>query len=215
MTAWLILGLKVVVAYLIGSVSGSLLLGRLRGVDIREQGSGNAGGTNAFRTQGTWFALGTVAIDLGKGFLVAWMGYALPPSGIYWVSQAMLLGLACAAGHVWPVYFGFRGGKGGAVLLAVVCVVFPKGLLLALPVWFLVLGWSGYVGLATVGAALALPVAVPLLATPGWRFKLLVFMTAYAALIVYTHRGNLLRVLEGTELRFERARVIARWFGRA
>jgi glycerol-3-phosphate acyltransferase PlsY len=214
MISVLILAGKAVLAYLIGSLSGSLLLGRLRGVDIREQGSGNAGGTNALRTMGVWFALAVILVDIGKGLLAAWLGYLRPPADIFAPTQALVLGLACAIGHVWPVFFGFRGGKGAAVLLAVVCVVFPKGLLLALPIWLAVLGWTGYVGLATVSAALSLPIAVPLLAQPGWRFKLLVFMAAYALLIVYTHRSNLLRVLEGTELRFERARVLARWFGR-
>ena len=211
MTSWLILLGKAVIAYLVGSLSGSLLLGRLRGVDIREQGSGNAGGTNALRTQGLWFALGVIAIDLGKGLFAAWLGYVRPPADIFAPWQALLLGLACAAGHIWPVFFGFRGGKGAAVLVAVIAVVYPKSLLVALPVWIGVLGWTGYVGLATVCAALTLPLLVPVL---GGGYTMLAFMSAYAALIVYTHRANLARVMEGHELRFERARFLARWFGR-
>src|SRR5689334_1818847 len=88
-------------AYLLGSLSGSLLLGRLRGVDIRMLGSGNAGGTNALRTQGWRFALGVVLVDVGKGALAAWVaGRLLGPE---WMLAALL---AAIAGHVWPVFHG-------------------------------------------------------------------------------------------------------------
>lgn len=110
-----LLSLKLLAAYLLGSASGSLLLGRARGVDIRTQGSGNAGGTNAFRTQGWRFALGVVAFDVGKGALAASFGYLLPggmPTTP--LAQALACGLAAAIGHVWPVWHGFRGGKGAA-----------------------------------------------------------------------------------------------------
>src|SRR5687768_1118739 len=102
-----------VAAYLLGSISGSLLLGRLRGVDIRTQGSGNAGGTNALRTQGWRFALGVVLIDVGKGALAAALaGFVVPgASHSGWTLAAVF---AAVAGHVWPLFHGFRGGKGAA-----------------------------------------------------------------------------------------------------
>src|SRR4249919_393222 len=103
----LIASLLLFVAYLLGSLSGSLLLGRLRGVDIRTQGSGNAGGTNALRTQGWRFALGTVLVDVGKGALAAWLARRFGHD--HWTLAVVL---AAIAGHVWPVFHGFRGGKG-------------------------------------------------------------------------------------------------------
>ena len=108
----LIVCFLLLLAYLSGSVSGSLTLGRLRGVDIRTQGSGNAGGTNAFRTQGAKFALGVVLIDIGKGALAAWLALRFAPvEGVLPVRMvAWLAVLAAALGHVWPLWHGFRGG---------------------------------------------------------------------------------------------------------
>jgi len=117
---------KVLVAYLIGSLLGSLIIGKLRGgIDIRNLGSGNAGGTNALRTQGFWFALGVMVIDVGKGWLAAailptsfQLGQPAPPM------LSSSLSIACAGavviGHVYPIFFGFRGGKGAATLIGVV-----------------------------------------------------------------------------------------------
>src|SRR5688572_18436357 len=96
--------LLLVAAYLLGSLSGSLLLGRLRGVDIREHGSGNAGGTNALRTLGWRFALGTVLIDIGKGVAAVWLAMAFGPA-LPWLPYAA--GFAAVLGHVWPVFHGF------------------------------------------------------------------------------------------------------------
>lgn len=198
---------KLVVAYLLGSLSGSLILGRFRGVDIRTQGSGNAGGTNAFRTQGWRFALGVVLIDVGKGALAAALGL-LPPATPAFdpVAVALACGIACALGHVWPVFFGFRGGKGAAVFVGVLAVTLPAAIPPLLCAWLLVLTLTGYVGLATIVAALAL---VPLAwwlgrDAPGlW----LGFAAAIAALIAFTHRANLARLVAGREHRFEKARI--------
>jgi glycerol-3-phosphate acyltransferase PlsY len=209
-----ILVAKLVVAYLLGSLSGSLLLGRLRGVDIRELGSGNAGGTNALRTQGWLFAAGVVAIDVGKGALAPALVW-LPPhaSAPQPLAQALAFGFAATLGHVFPLYYGFRGGKGAATAVGALAVTVPGALVAPLLVWFVVLGLTGYVGLATVAAALALPPAMlPFLLAGNWS-SLLGWALAYAALIVFTHRANLARVRAGTELRFERARVLARVLG--
>lgn len=204
------------VAYLLGSVSGSLLLGRWRGVDIRTQGSGNAGGTNALRTQGWRFALGVVVIDIGKGALAASLGYLEPhASPLAPLSQALACGLAAATGHIWPVFHGFRGGKGAATMVGACVVALPASLAPLLGVWLLTLGFGGYVGLATVIAALALPLVVLLAVpapVPGAAQGLAL---AFTLLILWTHRANLARLRAGTEHRFERARVLARWFGLA
>lgn len=205
---------KVLAAYLLGSLSGSLILGGLRGVDIRTLGSGNAGGTNAFRTQGWRFALGVVAIDIGKGALAAGLAWLPPDGGHAALPVAGLLAFACAVGHVWPLYFGFRGGKGAAVVVGAVAVILPAALLVVVPVWLLGLGFSGYVGPSTVAAALVLPLTVPWFAASADRPALLVAMSACALLIAWTHRSNLSRLAAGTEHRFERARILGRWLGR-
>ena len=209
-----VLAAKLLLAYLLGSLSGSLLLGRARGIDIRTQGSGNAGGTNAFRTQGTAFALGVVAIDIGKGALAAALAYAPPyAEGYTPLAQALACGMACALGHIWPVWFGFRGGKGAATIVGALAVVVPGALVLPFLVWLVTLGSTGYVGLATVLAGASLPVAMLLFATPATFPTLFWYAVAIAALLTFTHRANLLRLKAGTEPRFERARVLARWFG--
>ena len=200
----------ILAAYLIGSLSGSLLLGRLRGVDIRQQGSGNAGGTNAFRTQGLRFAAGVVAIDIGKGVLVAWLALRLAPvgGGLSVTAHGYLAAFAAVLGHVWPLWHGFRGGKGAATALGGLLVLWPYAIPPLLIVWIATLVLSGYVGLATVLAALCLPLL-------AWWSEAgeprLWFAFAAAALIVYTHRGNLARLRAGTESRFARARLLHRW----
>ncbi|UXI67800.1 glycerol-3-phosphate 1-O-acyltransferase PlsY [Tahibacter amnicola] len=198
---------KLVIAYLLGSVSGSLVLGRRQGVDIRTQGSGNAGGTNALRTRGWRFALGVVIIDIGKGALAAAVGlYAAAQNP----AVAWSCGFAAVLGHVFPVFFGFRGGKGAATLVGVVLALHPVMVLPLLGAWLLVLTGTGYVGLATVTASVVYPVAVALL-VPADRTQLL-FALASAALLVWTHRGNLVRLRRGVEYRFERARLFRRLF---
>jgi glycerol-3-phosphate acyltransferase PlsY len=194
-------------AYLLGSISGSLWLGKLRGVDIRTQGSGNAGGTNAFRTQGWAFALGTVLIDIGKGAaavaLMRWAGGD--------VVLQMLGALLAVAGHVWPVFHGFRGGKGAATLVGGLALLWPLALAPLLGLWLLVLLSTGYVGLATVLAGLALPLWALLEGRDGaW----LGFAVAVAILLAWTHRANLQRLRAGNEHRFEKARVLARLWAR-
>lgn len=200
------------IAYLLGSFSGSLILGRLVGVDIRSRGSGNAGGTNAFRTLGWRFALGVVAIDIGKGALAAWLGLLLHGPGL--PLSASGLGFACALlaaiGHTWPVFFGFRGGKGAGTLVGGLIVLWPLSIPPLLLVWLLLLSTTGYVGLATVCAALALIPAALLLPEASQERSL--FALIAAGFIVFTHRINLVRLAAGSEHRFERARVLARLF---
>jgi glycerol-3-phosphate acyltransferase PlsY len=196
--------LLILVAYLLGSLSGSLLLGRLRGVDIRTQGSGNAGGTNALRTQGWKFALGTVLVDVGKGVLAAWLALRFG-GGEAWLPWAA--GFAAVLGHVWPVFHGFRGGKGAGTLVGVLLVLWPLGLAVMVGSWLLVLGIGGYVGLSTIlGAASLLPLALLTGADP-WRLG---FAALMALFILFTHRANVARLRAGTEPRFERARFLVR-----
>ncbi len=200
--------LLLLLAYLIGSLSGSLLVGRLQGVDIRAQGSGNAGATNALRTRGWRFALATAVIDLGKGVVAALL---LPMLGVALgvTMDRLVLGLACvlaaAVGHCYPVFFGFRGGKGAGTLFGGMLCLLPLVTGWAFLVWLGVLFLTGYVGLATVCAGLALPLIYAGLG--GWGAALVVCIAA-GLLIVYMHRGNLQRLMAGTEHCFSKIRLL-------
>lgn len=194
-------------AYLIGSLSGSLLLGKLRGVDIRTQGSGNAGGTNAFRTQGAKFALGVLLIDVSKGVLATWLGLAYaPPTG----REALpdVCAFAAVVGHVWPVWHGFRGGKGAATAMGAIGVLWPAALPGLLALWIGSLILTGYVGFSTCLAALSFSAAALYV---GGDEPRAIFALAVAALILFTHRANLMRLRAGTESRFEKAMLLRRW----
>lgn len=197
MTAALLL----LAAYLIGSLSGSLLLGRLRGVDIRTQGSGNAGGTNALRTQGWKFALGTVLIDVGKGVLAVWLARRFG-AGLPWLPWAA--GFAAVLGHVWPVFHGFRGGKGAGTLVGALLMLWPLAVPVLIGLWLLVLTATGYVGLSTILAAAGL---VPFALLAGGDPLRLVFAIVLALFILFTHRSNVARLRAGTESRFEGVRL--------
>jgi glycerol-3-phosphate acyltransferase PlsY len=147
------LGLKTLIAYLMGSVVGALLIGQFRGVDIRTMGSGNAGGTNALRTQGLGFAAATVVIDIGKGWLAAgWLpGLAIPGVALDPAIARDWLAACCAAGavagHVWPLWHDFRGGKGGATLAGTLMALAPMLLALAVTAWVAILLLTAFVDL--------------------------------------------------------------------
>lgn len=202
------LGLKTLIAYLLGSLMGALLVGVVRGVDIRELGSGNAGGTNALRTQGIWFAMATVVIDVGKGWLAAgWLpGVEIPGIAADPAVARGWLTAACAAavvtGHVWPLFHEFRGGKGGATLVGTLLALAPMIVIVVLAVWLVVVMLTGLVGLATMTAAMSVPVAIWALGPEGT--PLLSLAIAMAALIVFAHRSNIGRMNAGTEPRMNR-----------
>lgn len=206
--------LKLLGSYVLGSVVGSLLIGRLRGVDIRQLGSGNAGATNALRTQGKVFAIGTALIDVLKGvaaaLLIAPLGGTPGPLGL--AETQLACGIAAALGHCYPLFHGFRGGKGAGTLFGALLALFPWAGLAVLALWALVLMSTGFVGLGTVIAGLAFAPVLWALYAPGGTLLLLAVMAGL--LLTYTHRSNLQRVWAGNEHRFERARIIGRWLQR-
>jgi glycerol-3-phosphate acyltransferase PlsY len=195
--------IKVILSYLLGSIVGSLLVGRLRGgVDIRRLGSGNAGGTNALRTQGKGFAFWVMLIDIGKGWLatrVVAPFHTTQPYG--WL--AAVCGIAVMLGHVYPLFYGFRGGKGVATLVGAALGLDPWLLLPMLGTWLVAVILFGFVGLASMLGALALAVAG---AMGAWepRGPLVVFGVLSAVLIAFTHRSNIARMRAGTEPRARR-----------
>jgi glycerol-3-phosphate acyltransferase PlsY len=202
------LGVKSLLAYLLGTLLGSLILGRLRGVDIRGMGSGNAGATNALRTQGKAFGLSVLVLDVVKGVVaVLWLpGLVLPGVGVDPEVSRQWVSLACAAavilGHVYPVWFGFRGGKGVATVAGVIGALDPRLLVPLILCWLGVLLLCGYVSLASMLAGVGLIVAVHFI-EPHNR-PLLGFCILTTAFVIYTHRGNLARLAAGTENRVRR-----------
>jgi acyl phosphate:glycerol-3-phosphate acyltransferase len=202
--------LKVLLSYLLGAIVGSQLVGRLKGgVDIRNMGSGNAGATNALRTQGKTFALWVLLVDLGKGFIAVrvfapLLFPGLEPPPLYIATwEPVVCGLMAIVGHVYPVWHGFRGGKGVATLVGVVLGLEPSLMLPMLLTWFLAVMLFGYVSLASMLAAASIPVYVSLTGLePG--LSLTCFGVIATALIVYTHRGNIARMRGGTEPRARR-----------
>jgi acyl phosphate:glycerol-3-phosphate acyltransferase len=210
------LALKTLAAYGLGSLMGALLLGMACGVDIRTLGSGNAGGTNALRTQGKWFALGVVLVDVSKGWAAAvlvpaWHLSPLPadPS----VSRSALVYacvLAATIGHVYPVWWEFRGGKGAATLIGGLLGAAPLAVPCVIGLWLVIVVLSGYVGLATLSAVATLPGLLPVLGVRSTAAT--VFSTLLALFVIYTHRSNIHRMRLGTEPR-ARSLWIGRYFG--
>ena len=202
--------IKAVLGYLLGSIVGSLLIGRLRGgIDIRSLGSGNAGATNALRTQSKAFALGVLLIDIGKGWVATSLlaaaripGIAAAPAHLRMWSVA-ICGIAVMLGHVYPLWHGFRGGKGVATLVGAVLGAAPILLVPMLLVWLLAVIVFGFVGLASILGAVALAVGAGSSGIEP-RAPLLTFAVLSAVLIAFTHRGNIARMLAGTEPRARR-----------
>lgn len=212
------LAVFLLLAYLLGGVMGGDVMRRLAGgSDLRASGSGNVGATNALRTRGAKFALGVLAIDIGKGVAAALLLPRLPWPLPGAVADAVLLSHACglgaALGHCYPVFQKFRGGKGVATLAGVFIALLPAAAPGLIAAFALVVMLSGYVSLAsiTAGAVALFHVAcfgAGALSVPGG------FTAAMLALILFKHRDNIGRLLKGQESRFERARVLGRLLDR-
>lgn len=190
-----------VAGYLLGAVPFALLISRLKGVDIRQVGSGNVGATNVFRMVSKGLGILTFACDVFKGFLPAYLFPQLltgAPQDI-----GLLFGCAAIAGHNWPVYLRFKGGKGVATSVGVLLGVAPPAVGAGLAVWILVFVVSRYVSLASIIGAVAVPAA-------GWWFYgsdgwlLPSVLTVLGLLVVWRHRTNIQRLLNGTEHQFKR-----------
>jgi glycerol-3-phosphate acyltransferase PlsY len=191
-----------ILAYLIGSIPSAVWVGRtFWGIDVREYGSGNAGATNTFRVLGKKAGIPVLIMDILKGFLAVKlanvMGNYLPDTQQY-INFKLILGVCALIGHIFPIYVGFRGGKGVATLLGVLSAVQPQAALLCAAVFVIMLLVTHYVSLSSMIAAISYPAVLM------FRFNetlptVNIFAMAIAILVLITHQKNIERLLKGTE----------------
>ncbi|NTU92139.1 MAG: glycerol-3-phosphate acyltransferase [Chlorobiaceae bacterium] len=221
----------VFMSYLIGSIPSSIIAGKLlKGIDIRQFGSGNAGGTNAFRVLGWKVGLTVTLIDILKGTIAAVYVVAFfkaHPLGAFpdmnEVAVSLIAGMAAVIGHVFTVFAGFKGGKGVSTAAGMLIGIAPVSMLMVIGIFLLAVWISRYVSLGSILAALAFPLIIAIrkyifelgggldyyIKVFGSRwfvhdsldYHLLIFGVIVAAAIIYTHRANIKRLLSGTENR--------------
>jgi len=208
MPLWLALLLPVLLAYTAGATPFGWLAGKLRGIDLRDHGSGNIGATNAIRVLGRRLGLPVFALDLVKGLLpvmaAAWWASVHPSfAGHPLAAQAapVLAGLGAVLGHTFTFWLGFKGGKGVATSAGVMLGLAPAALLAAVAVWALAVKTCRYVSLSSILAGWSLPVAVAAQSWLGsrWNPPLLALACLIALLVTLRHRTNLVRIAAGTE----------------
>lgn len=202
----------VVIAYLIGSFPTSILTGKIiRGIDIREYGSGNAGGTNVFRVLGAGPGIFVMAFDVFKGFAATWWvsRIFLPMVPLQIDAMMILVGCGAVAGHIWTCFAGFRGGKGVGTAAGMLLALYPLALVACLVVFVIVFVATRIMSLASMSAALMLPVTLTLF---RYVFNIPVSLALYlfsfiiAGLIIFTHRANIKRLAAGTENKFGKSK---------
>lgn len=199
----ILLVLSTVIGYLLGSINTSVVLSKvIYKTDIREKGSGNAGTTNALRSFGKKAAVFTLLGDLMKGILAVLIGWLLV-KGTYHELAGVLAGGGAILGHNWPVYFGFKGGKGVLTTFAVMLLLAPIPALIALLVFIITVLITRYVSLGSMLAAFILPFLVfwrgDYISQPGGLSELFWFTVFVAVLIIVRHHANIGRLLRGEE----------------
>ncbi len=185
-----------VVAYLFGAIPFGLLVAKSQGIDIREKGSGNIGATNVFRVVGKGWGVFTLVLDALKGFLPA---YFFPLAAGCGSDYGVLFGMAAILGHSFPVYLKFKGGKGVATSAGMLLGVAPLAVAFGFVCWVVCLAVSRYVSLSSILAALLVGASVWFMDKP---LAVKLALTALAVLVVWLHRANIRRLLNGTEHRF-------------
>ena len=193
--------LLLLLAYLIGAIPFSVIAGKvLKGIDVREYGSGNAGATNTFRVLGKKAGIPVLLLDVFKGFLavdLVWFTSYVPSTEIY-INLQLTFGIAAVLGHVFPVYVGFRGGKGVATLLGFMLAVFPEAALISIVVFVLTLLFSKYVSLSSIFAGLFFPFGVYYLSETLVP-TMMIFAVFVPILLIATHQRNIERLVRGDE----------------
>ena len=190
------LPLAIIAAYLVGSVDFAVIVGRMYGVDIHQEGSGNPGMSNVLRTMGRVPAAMVFIGDTLKGTIGAAMGWVAsgsPDPAVHW---AFLAGLAAVVGHCYPIFHGFKGGKGVATGGGVLLFTVPIVAVIEIAVWFLVF-WLTKT--ASIGSMVIVVITIPMLIWQGVTGLSLVWVALIIALVVWRHRGNIKRMLSGSE----------------
>lgn len=190
MWQWIVMLLA---GYLIGSISASIIISKLKGNDIRNNGSGNAGATNTLRTFGIKTAIVVTIFDVLKGVIAVLIARFI----FHDPASEVMAGFGAVLGHNFPLYFGFKGGKGILTSLAVAAVLSPWSALCALVIGVLVIVFSKYVSLGSVTGCVILPLASVYFEFGNWW--LISFMIILGALAVIRHSGNIKRLIAGTE----------------
>jgi acyl phosphate:glycerol-3-phosphate acyltransferase len=195
-------GFTVLIAYILGSIPTAVWIGKaFHGIDVRDHGSGNAGATNTIRVLGWKTGVPVLIIDMAKGWTAAMLPvfFKLAPADSALLTNLQILtGVISIAGHVFPVFAGFRGGKGVATVAGAVLAIHPTLTLAGLGVFAVVLLATGIVSVASMSAGVAFPILLfTLFDTPSIFFK--VFSVAVSVALIITHRNNIKRLLKGEE----------------
>ena len=189
------------ISYLIGSISFSILAGKLtKGIDVREHGSGNAGATNTFRVLGKKAGIIVLVLDVLKGFLavsLVWFTSYTSSTEMY-INLQLALGIAAVLGHIFPLYVGFRGGKGVATLLGFMIAVFPYAAIISIGVFLITLLFTRYVSLGSIVAGLFFPFGVYYLSETVLP-TMMIFAIFVPIVLITTHQRNIERLLKGEE----------------
>lgn len=187
--------LAIVIAYLLGGIPFGFLLVKLtRGTDVRESGSGNIGATNVLRTSGRAAGLATLALDIAKGFVAVWLAAKLTDDAPEWTSLAAL---AVMAGHAFPVFLKFQGGKAVATFIGAFAYLAPLPLAAVLLLFVVTVAVTRYISAASILAAATFPFGVWIILHPPVQVTIAAFIAG--AFIVYRHKSNWLRLRAGTE----------------
>lgn len=206
----LVATIALLAGYLLGSIPWGFFAGRIAGVDIREEGSGNIGATNVLRTLGKGYGYAVFAADLLKGFCAVRLTYLIasqfPSTREHPEYFATIAAIACIVGHSFPVWLNFKGGKGVATSAGAMFGLVPLAALTVLIIWIVVFEITRYVSVASIAASTALPIVVALYLKLGWMHGGFLFYVtlALAILVDWRHRSNFARLREGTEQRFAR-----------
>ncbi len=190
-------------AYLLGSIPFGLLIVKARGgPDVRLTGSGNIGAANVLRSAGAFAGVLTLLFDAAKGYLAVWLAGRLTSGNPRWMIAAAVLAVA---GHMFPVWLGFRGGKGVATSLGVYLPLCPTAVLAAALLWILIVAFWRYSSLGSIAAAGVFPVLIYFLYAPGYAPPMYFTLgtVSISLLVLVKHRGNMERLLAGKENRVQ------------